>query len=148
MPIPDFDERGFLPAGVHDCTLAELKARFGVFQDSDRRPKLFAQLESFVAEAEAARLVQWLVVDGSFVTAKPDPNDIDLILVVASGHDFTADLSPAEYNVLSKQRVRRRYGFDLLVARAGSIEHDRWVEFFQQVRLESGRRKGIIRLSL
>jgi hypothetical protein len=148
MPIPTCDEHGCLSVGIRDCTLDELKARFGSFQGSDRRPQLFARLNTFVTEAKASRLVRWLIVDGSFVTAKPDPNDIDLILVIAPGHDFAADLSPAEYNVLSKQHVHRRFGFDLLVAREGSIEHDCWSEFFQQVRLESGRRKGILRLSL
>ena len=75
MPIPAFDEHGLLPVGVHDCTLDEIKASFGSFQGSqgsDRRPQLFAKLESFVAEARAARLVRSIIVDGSFVTTKPD----------------------------------------------------------------------------
>jgi len=35
-----------------------------------------------VAEAQAARFARCLLVDGSFVTIKPDPNDIDLVLVL------------------------------------------------------------------
>ena len=58
MPIPFLDEHGFLPAGIHDCTLEEIKARFGSFQTTDRRPQLFAKLEAFLAEARAARMVQ------------------------------------------------------------------------------------------
>lgn len=148
MPIPDFDEHRLLPVGVHDCALDEIKARFGSFQGSDRRPKLFAKLESFVAEAKTLRLVRSIIVDGSFVTAKADPNDIDLVLVVPAGHDFSADLNPAEYNVLSKRRVHRRLGFDLLVACADSDEYRRYVWFFQQIRFEPGRAKGILRLQL
>ena len=30
-------------------------------------------------------------------------------------HDFEADLPPASYNVLVQQRVRRRFGFDILL---------------------------------
>jgi len=108
MPIPPLDPTGFLPVGIHDCTLNELKARFGSFQVSDQRPKLFARLEAFLSEAKASRVVVNVVVDGSFVTAKPDPNDIDLILIVAPDHSFAADLSPLEYGVLSKRRVHRR----------------------------------------
>ena len=148
MPIAPCDKHGLLPEGVHDCNLAEIKARFGSFHRSDRRPQLFARLESFLDEAKASPMVRSLLVDGSFVTTKSDPNDIDLIVVVTSDHDFSADLSPADYNVVSKQRVRRRYGFDLLVAREGSVEYRRWVDFFQQVRLEPDRRKGILRLTL
>ncbi len=148
MAIPLLNEHGFLPGGVHDCTLDELKGRFGSFQISDQRPKLFARLETFLTKAKASRLVVSVVVDGSFVTAKPDPNDIDLILVVAPDHSFAADLSPLEYSILSKRRVYRRYGFDLLVACDGSDEYRRYVRFFQQIRFAPGRAKGILRLKL
>jgi hypothetical protein len=107
---------------------------------------LFVRLEAFLSEAKASRLVVSVVVDGSFVTAKPEPNDIDLILVVAADHSFVADLSPLEYNVLSKRRVHRRYGFDLLVACADSEEYRRYVLFFQQIRFAPGRSKGILRI--
>ena len=131
MPIPALDKNGFLPPGVHDCTLEEIKleeikGRFGAFQQSDRRPQLFARLGAFLSEAKACGLVISLVVDGSFVTAKPEPNDIDLIVVVAPGHSFDADLSPGEYAILSKRRVHRRHGFDLLVAGEDSEEYRRY----------------------
>jgi hypothetical protein len=148
MPIPPLDEHGFLPLGIHDATLDELKVTFGSFQRSDRRPQLFASLETFLGELGAARMVRSVLVDGSFVTAQLEPNDIDLILVVASDHDFSADLSPSEYNVLSKRRVRRRHGFDLLVARADSEQYRRYVRLFQQIRFEPGRFKGIVRIEL
>lgn len=148
MPIPLLDDHGFLPVGVHDCTLEEIKARFGSFQASDRRPRLFARLETFLSEANASRLVVSVLVDGSFVTAKTEPNDIDLVLVVARNHSFVADLSPLEYNVLSKRCVHRRHGFDLLVACADSDEYRRYVRFFQQIRFAPGRSKGILRIKL
>ena len=101
MPIPGLNDAGLLPAGVHDCTLDEGRQRFGVFQTTDRRPKLYDKLEALVQEAWATGLVADIIIDGSFVTAKPDPNDIDLILVLNPGHDFTAELRPFVYNVLS-----------------------------------------------
>ena len=148
MPIPDFDADGLLPAGVHDVTVEDIRVRFGVFRGGEQRPILMAKLEAFIAEARSSEVIVEVLVDGSFVTAKPDPNDVDLILIVPSAHDFAADLSPQAYNVLSKRRVQRRYGFDLLVARRASLEYGRWIEFFEQVRLETGRRKGILRLCL
>ena len=148
MPIPDFDERGLLPAGVHDCTVAEIAARFGVFQSSDQRPRLMAKLMEFLEEVRASGIVREVLVDGSFVTAAPGPNDVDLIMVVARSHNFAGDLNPTAYNAVSKRRVQRRYGFDMLVAREGSVEYGRWVEFFQQVRLEPAATKGILRLHI
>lgn len=125
-----------------------MEERFGGFQTSDRRPQLWAKLVEFVREVAIWDFIESVLVDGSFVTAAPEPNDIDLVLVVSADHDFAEDLPPGTYNVLSKRRVNRRFGFDLLVARADSEEYRRYVGFFQQVRLEPGRKKGILRIWL
>ncbi|MDP2605442.1 MAG: hypothetical protein Q8S00_23105 [Deltaproteobacteria bacterium] len=146
--IPPLNETGLLPDGIHDCTLAEVGAQFGAFRGTDRRPQLWAGFAEFVREVKACGVVDAVLVDGSFVTAEPAPNDIDLVLVVSANYDFSADFQPSDYNVLSKRRVNRRFGFDLLVARADSEEYRRYVRFFQQVRLEPGRKKGILRIRL
>src|SRR6266446_2893409 len=98
MPIPRLNDYGVLPEGIHDCTLEEARARFGTFQVTDRRPRLWSKFVEFVEAAKAAEIVERILLNGSFVTAKADPNDIDLILVVGAEHDFSADLSPREYN--------------------------------------------------
>lgn len=118
------------------------------FAGSDRRPQLFAKLEAFLAEARAAGLVRFIFVDGSFVPAKPDPNDIDLILVVPATHDFAADLPPRQYGVLAQQRVRRRFGFDIVVAKNDSGNLDEAVTFFTQVRQRPGVKKRLLRLNV
>ncbi len=148
MAIPPLNEHGWLPDGMHDCTLEEAAARFGGFQHSDRRPTLWARFVEFAREAKACGLIEAIIMDGSFVTAQPSPNDIDLILVMPSGHDFSADFRPSEYNIVSKRRVNQRFGFDLLVARADSEEYRRYVRLFHQVRLEPGHQKGILRIQL
>ena len=52
MAIPALTRNGLLPAGVYDCTLEELRLRFGTFQGSDRRPQLFSRLAQLVSELE------------------------------------------------------------------------------------------------
>jgi hypothetical protein len=148
MPIPLLTSDGYLPTGVHECTLDEIKLHFGQFTGSSRRPDLFTRLAEYVTDLRACAIAASLVVNGSFVTAKQQPNDIDLLLALKSSHDLGADLNPNAYNVVSKRRVYRRFGFDLLVARAGAQEYFQWIEFFQQVRLEPGRQKGILNLPL
>jgi|SRR3954471_11075319 hypothetical protein len=120
--LPPFNEEGVLPEGIHDSTLEEVEKRFGRFQNSDRRPILFARFQQFFAEAKASRVIEEFLLDGSFVTTKPDPNDIDFVVVVSRSRDFVADLLPSEYNVLSKRRVRNRLGFDIVLARARTEE--------------------------
>src|SRR4051812_39048040 len=124
MAIPSLDSNGLLPGGIHDCKLDEIRARFGSFQMSDRRPKLFEQLVALVTELKSAAISKTLLIDGSFITSKNDPNDIDLVLLLAASHDFAADLSPAQYNVVSRRRVQSRYGFDIVIVREGTIEFE------------------------
>ena len=147
MPIPELDDNGCLPPGVHDCSVAELKDRFGRFQGSDRRPKLIERLEAFVADAQRAAIFAEIIVDGSFVTSKPDPGDVDLLLVLQPEHDFLASLPPAHYNLVSQRRVKRRFGFDILVARSASAERTNYVELFLEVRGRPDLRKGMLRIA-
>jgi len=56
---------------------------------------LWARFVEFIREAKGCGLVEAVLVDGSFVSATPDPNDIDLVLVVTAHHDFAADLGRA-----------------------------------------------------
>ena len=142
------NDNGLLPPGIHYCALAEVRARFGRFQGSEQRPRLAQKLEMFLAESKAAGIVRSLIVNGSFVTAKPAPNDIDLLLVLSVGHDFHADLGSAQYKVVDRGRVRRTFGFDVLVAADGSAKYEALVRFFQRVRLQPGLTKGILRIEL
>jgi predicted nucleotidyltransferase len=122
MPIPELNENGLLPEGVWDCTLEEIGARFGQFQRTDRRVQLFAKLCDLVAEERRAGLAVALMIDGSFVSGKPDPGDIDLVIVLPDGYNFAAELLPVAYNAISKSRLRRAYQFDVFVVEEQSPE--------------------------
>jgi hypothetical protein len=148
MAIPGLDERGFLPAGVHDASMAEVVERFGQFQQTDRRVALRAQLEAFLEEARGTGLVASLILDGSFATSKPEPGDIDLIVVLREGIDASADFRPDQYNVLSARRVKARYPFDVFHAVEGSETLRSAVEFFAQVTGRPGLSKGMVRVAV
>jgi Family of unknown function (DUF6932) len=146
MSIPDLNENGLLPEGVHETSMEEVRQLFGRFQRTDQRPGLFSKLSRFLEEVRSTGLIAAVIVNGSFVTAKDEPSDIDLILVVRRDHDFDADPKPFEYNVLSKRRVRGRFRFDILVAREGSAEYEQSVNFFQGVRGRPNLRKGVVKV--
>lgn len=95
-----------------------------------------------------AKIVRQPLINGSFVTAKPQPNDIDLILSLPSTWDFHADVSPDQYNLLSKKRVRNLWGFDILIARENTPEYWEYVNLFQRVRYQVGPQKGLLRIEL
>lgn len=77
MPIPDFDRNGLLPAGVFDCTLAEIRIRFGW---NDRRMTLFNNLAAFIENEVRPSFPDPWYCDGGFVTDKDIPQDIDVVL--------------------------------------------------------------------
>jgi len=148
MPIPELNASGFLPTGLHDCTMPELKSRFGVFHSSDQRSALFLRLEEMVRAMQASGLFEALLVDGSFVTAKPAPNDIDLVAVLRPGHNFERDLPMSEYTLVSRALLRRRFGFDVIIAESESQLYNTYVEFFSRVREDPAARKGLLRVRL
>ena len=148
MPIPHLNEQGLLPPGIYDCSLEEIGERFGTFQSTDRRPRLNEKLQVFLQQVRSTNLAIAVIVDGSFATNKAAPNDIDLILVLPSSHDLRAELAPMAYNVLSRRRVSRRYGFDVLVARENTREYTEYTIDFQRVRGQPHLQKGLLRIRL
>ena len=151
--IPDFND-GVLPEGVHTCTLEEIAERFGRFDRSNRRQRLTQALMRYIREVRNLRIADALIIDGSFVTMKAEPNDIDLILVLRRAPNPGQELIPAEYNVASKSMVRSLYGFDIRAVTESSPEYRKYIELFSRIRPDdpelntSERRKGMLRFEL
>lgn len=148
MPIPPFDANGFLPAGIHDASLGEVLGRFGQFQGTDWRVTLGTRLSAFAAEARDSGLVAYLIVDGSFVSSKAEPGDIDLIVVLHPDADPGDEFRPDQYNVVSAKRVRSRYAFDVFHVTEGSEALLQSVDFFAQVTGQPGLVKGMVRVAI
>lgn len=139
--IPDFNEDGLLPPGIHQADLEEFRERFAIFDRSDRRLRIYAQLERLIREAKKAAIVRRIIVGGSFVTANAEPNDFDCILVLDPAIVGTT-LRPFEYNLVSRKMARRLFGGDVLPALEGSRALDQYLEFFQTTR--DGEQMGIV----
>ena len=145
MPIPDLTLEGLLPVGIHECTLAEVKERFGRYSLPPVRHDLTEKLAEFLSAARARNVVVWVAVDGSYVTHKAEPGDIDLVVVVRADFDLADQRLPVDYNLTSKRRVKQRYGFDVLVANEGTTNLEDHLTFFQRTR--DGRPKGILKVT-
>jgi hypothetical protein len=146
MPIPQLDSDGYLPPGVHECTLDEVKAFFCRFQASDQRPRLCEKLHNYVSELRVAGIAKYLIVNGSFVTSKDRPNDIDLVLVLNDDVRLDREIPPFQYNARSGKFVKRNYGFDLYPAFEGDKTESSMINFFAMVRGVPGRSKGFLKL--
>src|SRR5258706_12949164 len=104
MAIPSLNEQGLLPPGIHFCSAAQIQAAFASAQHSLGRQRLFGRLLDYLQKAEASEEIVEVIVDGSFITAKIEPADVDLL--VATRHDKESDtLLPVDYNLISRKRV-------------------------------------------
>lgn len=148
MPIPALDAHGLLPVGVHECTLDEIEASFGQFCVSDRRPRLFRDLKRYVEDVRQAAVGRYLVVNGSYVTGKPDPNDIDVLLILRDDVDLTQPVPPFEYNARSRKYVRKQFGLDYYVGFEGDESAVRILNVWSEVKLVPGASKGILKINL
>lgn len=93
--IPVCNDDGYLPPGIHRATLEEIAARFG--QESELRRAQMESLRWLVGLAWRAG-AQRIVVNGSFVTDKLEPNDVDCVFLI--GPDFPRDAA-AETELLA-----------------------------------------------
>lgn len=92
--VPDFDETGCLPPGVHPAPLEEIAARFGRTSEIRR-----VQMESIRWMVDLAKRAgaQRIILNGSFTTDIMEPNDVDCVLLIGRG--FPADpIAEAELN--------------------------------------------------
>jgi hypothetical protein len=149
MPIPKLRKDGWLPVGIHDCTLEEIEKHFGRFKRTDRRIQLFEKLQQLVRDAWQTGFVKEFFIDGSFTSAKDEPGDIDLIIVL----DPTTYLDPnnemtfADELALSHDRLKKRYRFDAFDLLDQSEEYFKKLKLFCTIR-NTESKKGILRLRL
>lgn len=121
--VPAFNDEGYLPPGLHRATVEEIHARFG--QESELRR---VQMESLFWLVELAWRagVRRVVVNGSFVTDKLEPNDVDCVLLVGAG--FPRD-EVAEAGLLSglpfiNMELVDQEGFEQFTQRTFATDRD------------------------
>jgi hypothetical protein len=138
--IPDFDSNGNLPPGVYDVSLEEIEHCFAW---NDRRKKLFEGLRAAIINLTQAN-VKRVWIDGSFVTNKDDPNDIDGYW--ESDKDVDADkIDPVFLDMYPPRKaMKEKYGVDFLIS--GVLIADspgNTIEDFFQIDRD-GNKKGIL----
>lgn len=80
--IPEFDDNGYLPPGIHSATLAEIEERFG--RQSELRRIQFESIRWMVELAVKAG-VKRIIINGSYVADVDEPGDVDCVFLVEAG---------------------------------------------------------------
>lgn len=131
-----------MPPGAHEANWNEVAVRFGgnhVVREALMRKLLEACLN--LAQAGCAELL----LDGSFVTAKPEPGDYD-----GTWETHGVDVNLLDPVFLDSETgfaaVREKYLGDLFPASGVARPGEPFCDFFQTDR--DGTRKGVVLLNL
>lgn len=143
--LPEFTGEGELPPGVHVAGWQEFQARF--CGSSLRRVWLSGRLRALLELAAANGKLRRVFIWGSFVTAKPAPRDLDILLIMDEDFEVDGVAAPAQ-TVFDSARAKLLFQSDVFWARAsiGRELLNLWLDTYQTSR--SFRKRGIVELEL
>lgn len=110
-----------LTPGIHTCSEADLAAiAVTAYPSSVRRSLLFGGLQAWLAELRANGCTGRCWLDGSFLTEKQEPDDIDLVIILDGNLSVpvTPVVQAAIGRLLDKALVRAQYGLDVYMVDA------------------------------
>lgn len=122
MLKPEFPT--LLSPGFHQYQLSELHATFvAPFTESVRRSMLLAGLLQFIEELKALSIRGELWFDGSFVTEKCDPDDIDLVVILdpVSLADLTPEQQQIARHLFHQPSSKAKYNCDVYFASSDDV---------------------------
>jgi predicted nucleotidyltransferase len=146
MPLPPLNREGELPEGVHHATMDEVLTQFG--GSMPQRQAVTARLQRIYQLASARGKLTRLVIFGSYVTTKPHPNDIDVILVMAD--DFRLHAFDAEMRLLfDHPEAEKEFGASIFWIRPSLLILETLESFIAHGQItRDGLRRGIVEVRL
>jgi hypothetical protein len=142
--IPEFDENGNLPLGVHWAEWEEFKERFGYNRG---RRLLIEGLEMAMQDLQAAGC-RVIYINGSFTTSKSDPGDFDTCYDNETvDADYLRVNAPRLSNYYDRAGQKARYRGEIFPSDQSIGDYgENSFEFFQTDRDKN--KKGIIAIDL
>lgn len=141
--IPDFRTDGYLPEGLFFASEAEVTFRFGTSNRYRRR--LVLRVRRWIELAREVKALR-LLVDGSFVTAKSAPNDVDAVVLLPS--DFEGQVSAGLDAAVELEEMLLTRRPEEVFAAEDDADWIEWIEFFSRTRESDGRKKGLVEIEL
>ncbi len=143
MPIPPLQEDGLLPPGLYLADMDEIEERFG--KGTSRRKDLFIRLRLFVELARHCGALR-ILVDGSFVTSKPEPGDVDVVIWLGAKYFELLEHNDGEA-ILLEEMFDGGEPQEIFMVDT-EPKWNGWVEFFSQIRARFNKRKGLVEVRL
>lgn len=144
--LPKLTDKGFLPPGVYSTNVEDFTARFVT---NEHRQAQWQRVEPMLRQLKAAGIDE-VYAAGSFVSAKPKPGDIDLLVQTTSPLNsqasYTLDkLRGIEFGQ-SESFAKRTYGAHLMTEKASAGVNGENFKIFTLNRQDEP--VGIVRLRL
>ena len=117
--------------------------RFG--SQNRRRRRLARQLRRWIEIGKVVGALR-LLINGSFVTAKPEPGDIDAIMLLPP--EFQRQLEQGIEAALELEEMLLTRQPEEIFAAEDELDFQAWREFFTRTREPDGRRKGLLEILL
>jgi predicted nucleotidyltransferase len=142
MRLPAFNSAGDLPEGLYPATLNDVFHRFGA--STLRRRRVYQRLVEIHRVATTTAHLDRFIVFGSFVTSKPDPNDVDILLVMRDDFELSACSGEAR-KLFNHAEAEAGFGASVFWIRPSMLVMDTLEEFILhwQIKRDLGRR-GIV----
>ena len=146
MALPDFTRTGDLPSGIHRAALNEVVQRFGAPQ-GPRHVCSQHLYQVFILAEQTGHLYRFLIF-GSYITVKPLPNDVDVVLVMDD--DFHLDECAINARGLFDHTIAQaRYGTSIFWIRLGLLVDENVDEFIAHWQIKrDGSLRGIVEVIL
>ncbi len=143
MLLPAFNADGDMPPGVYRATLADVLRRLG--GGTLQRRNVADRLSRIYELARSTGQLTRFIVFGSFVTAKAEPNDVDIVLLMEDTFDL-ASVSGEPTLVFRHMDAQAHFGASVFwTRRSGAIGGEHAMIEYWQVRREGGQR-GIVEI--
>ena len=142
MALPNLNDAGELPIGIHQATIDEVIAQFG--SGTLRREVVTARLQRIYQIAKDTGNLQQLIIFGSYITAKPEPNDVGVVIIFNDDVDLTV-CSEEVKRLLNHQQAENEFGASIFWIRPSLLLFETLDEFIESWQVKrDGTRRGII----
>src|SRR5262245_43884367 len=142
MALPPFNADGDLPVGVYRASLEEVRLRFSA--GSSKRQIVADRMARIWKAAKETGQLDRMVLFGSFITTKPEPNDVDVVLVMKDTFDHKL-CSATTASLFDHRRAELEWGASVFWIRPGLLlgePVDRFITGWQIKR--DGTKRGIV----
>jgi hypothetical protein len=143
VPLPHFNATGDLPPGIYQASLLATIERFG--RANVRRQIMAYRLERIYQMASATGHLARFIVFGSFITSKPEPNDVDVFMLMEDTFEYDQLSNEAKF-LFDHTTAQDHFGGSVFwIRRLAALDGEQaTIEYWQGKR--NGGLRGIVEI--